>query len=281
MPTIRTISIRRAAVAALAGVMILSLLPATTMAGSTGTPKAVRQAEWRVLGEINRYRAIRGLAPYRMAHQARQAARQRSTEMRNLNYLSHHSPTGKHATTLLNQRGVRYQAGAENIGRIGFVSWQSAIDGMMGAWQGSSGHNASILSSGYNYIGIGVAKNDNVAYFTTIFLLQRDHTAPRSGMAASSSGISVAATPAGTRYVTVKWWGKDPVLQRNHAGIKHYTVQHKRVGGVKGWQTVKSRTLQTSLSMTLTKGHHKFRVRAVDRAGNVGKWKRPVLVRVG
>ena len=82
MPTFRTISIRRAAVAALAGVMILSLLPATAMAGSTAPTKAIRQAEWRVLGDINRYRATRGLAPYRMAQQARIAARKRSEPAR-------------------------------------------------------------------------------------------------------------------------------------------------------------------------------------------------------
>ena len=280
MPTFRTISIRRAAVAALAGVMILSLLPATAMAGSTAPSKAVRQAEWQVLGEINRYRASRGLAPYRMAQQARIAARMRSTEMRNLNYLSHHSPTGRHATTLLAQRGVKYQAGAENIGRISFLNWDVTIKGMMDGWKGSSGHNASILSKSFNYVGIGVAKSNRVAYFTTIFLLQRDHTKPVTGMSASATGMTVAATAAGTRYTTVKWWGKDPVLARNHAGIKYYTVQHKRVGGKKGWQTVRAKTLRTALSMTLTKGHHKFRVRAVDRAGNVGKWRRPLMVHV-
>ena len=42
----------------------------------------------------------------------------RSTEMRNLDYLPHHSPTGRQATTLLAKRGVRYQAGAENIGQL-------------------------------------------------------------------------------------------------------------------------------------------------------------------
>ena len=54
MPAFRSISIRRAAVAALAGVMILSLLPATAMASSSAASTAVKQAEWQVLSEINR-----------------------------------------------------------------------------------------------------------------------------------------------------------------------------------------------------------------------------------
>ena len=278
MPTFRTISIRRAAVAALAGVMILSILPATAMAGSSGASQAVRQAEWKVLGQINKHRATRGLAPYRMAQQARIAARQRSKEMRNLNYLSHTSPTGRHASVLLAQRGVSYQAGAENIGRITFSNWNSAIEGMMYGWRSSSGHNASILSKTFNYVGVGVARTDNIAYFTTIFLLQRDHTAPKSGMVASGSGISVAATTAGTRNVTVKWWGKDPVLARNHAGIKHFVVQHRRVGSGKGWKTLRWATTQKQLTRTLAEGAHQFRVRAVDRAGNKGNWRRPLKV---
>ena len=266
--------------AALAGVMILSLLPATVMASSSGPSTAVKQAEWQVLSEINKYRASRGLAPLRMAQQARIAARQRSSEMRDYGILSHTSPTGNHASTLLARRGVKYQAGAENIGRVTFHDWDHAIEGTMFGWKNSSGHRQSLLSKDFNYVGIGVARSNNVAYFTAIFLLQRDHTAPRSGMVASASGITVAASPAGVQRVTVKWWGRDPLLQRNHAGIRGFTVQHRRVGGTKGWQTVRRNTLSHSLTMTLTDGRHQFRVRAVDKAGNVGSWRRPVTVTV-
>ncbi len=278
MPAFRTISIRRATVAALAGVMLLALLPATAMADDAPTP--ARQAEWKALSEINHYRASRGLAPLRMAQQARFVAQQRSSEMRDYGILSHTSPTGSHASTLLDRRGVQYQAGAENIGRVTFLDWDNAIDGVMYGWKNSSAHRASVLSDDFNYVGIGVARSNNVAYFTAIFLLQRDHTAPKSGMVASASGITVAASPAGVQRVTVRWWGRDPILQRNHAGIRSFTVQHRRVGGSKGWQTVRPSTLTRSLTMTLTEGRHQFRVRAVDKAGNVGNWRRPVTVNV-
>jgi uncharacterized protein YkwD len=267
-------------VAALAGAMILALLPATAMAGANDVPRATTQAEWQVLSEINHYRASRGLAPLRMAQAARVAARERSEEMSSRNYLSHSSPTGRDAATMLARRSVSYQAGAENIGRISFFGWDSAVKGIMNGWKNSAGHNQSILSNTYNYVGIGVARTENVAYFTTIFLLQKDHTAPKSGMVAAATGISVAATAAGARPVTVRWWGRDPMLQRHHAGIRSFTVQHKRVGGSTGWHTVKGKTLAHSMTMTLTKGKHKFRVRAVDRAGNVGNWRRPVTVTV-
>ena len=297
MPAFRTITVNRVAVAALVAAMLVSLVPATTMAGANDASEAVREAEWGVLGAVNHYRAKRGLAPVRMAQQARLAARDRSQEMASRSYLSHSSPTGKDAASLLAKYKVSYQAGAENIGRISFFDWNSAVDGIMGGWKGSSGHNATILSKDFNYVGIGVARSSSMAYFTTIFLKQKDHTAPRSGfvppkaqpkdqaaprsgMVAASTGITVAAREDGKKRVTIRWWGRDPKIATRHSGIKRFVVQHKRVGGKKGWTTIKKNTLTHKHTLTLTQGRHKFRVRAVDRAGNVGKWHRSLVVRV-
>ncbi len=293
MPTFRTITVNRVAVAALVTGMLLSLVPATTMAGAAEAPAAVREAEWEVLGAINHYRASRGLPSVRMAQQARVAARERSQDMRDHSYFSHSSPTGKDAASLLAKYNVRYQAGAENIGRTTFIDWDTSVGGMMGGWKGSSSHNATMLSKNYNYVGIGIARNGSSAWFTTIFLKQKDHTAPRSGflklkdnsaprsgMIAASTGISVRARDDGKRRVTIRWWGRDPKIATRHSGIRGFELQHKRVGGKKGWQTIKKSTLTHRLTLTVTKGRHKFRVRAVDKAGNVGKWHRPLLVRV-
>jgi uncharacterized protein YkwD len=293
MPAIRPITVNRAAVAALVAAMLILLVPATTLAGSGDASAAVRAAEWDVLGAINRYRASRGLSQVRMAQQARVAARDRSQDMRDHDYFSHSSPTGKDAATLLARYGVRYQAGAENIGRISFIDWDTSVAGMMGGWKGSSSHNATMLSKTYNYVGIGVARNGKSAWFTTIFLKQKDHTAPRSGflspkdqaaprsgMIAASTGISVKAREDGKKRVTIRWWGRDPKIATRHSGIERFVLQHKRVGGKKGWTTIKKNTLSHRLTLTLTQGRHKFRVRAVDKAGNVGKWHRPLVVRV-
>jgi uncharacterized protein YkwD len=293
MPASRTITVNRAAVAALVAAMLLTLVPAATMAGAADAPAAVREAEWQVLGAINHYRASRGLPGVRMAQQARVAARERSQDMRDHDYFSHSSPTGKDAASLLAKHNVSYQAGAENIGRITFIDWDTSVAGMMSGWKGSKSHNATMLSDSYNYVGIGIARNDTSAWFTTIFLKQKDHTAPRSGfvqpkdqaaprsgMVAASTGISVTAREDGKRRVTIRWWGRDPKIASRHSGIDRFVVQHKRVGGKKGWTTIKKNTLSHRMTLTLTQGRHKFRVRAIDNAGNVGKWHRPLLVRV-
>lgn len=265
--------------AALAGAMLLSIIPAaSTMAGVADAPKVVRQAEWNILARHNNYRASRGLAPLRMAQQARLAARQRSQEMKNLNYLSHTSPTGKHATTLLARRGVNYQAGAENIGRVSWLGWDAVNKGVMNAWKNSSGHRQNILSTNFNYVGVGIARNNSKVYFTVIFLLQKDHSAPQSGMLAASTGISVAAASDGSRNVTVRWWGRDRLLQRNTSGIRSFTVQYKKAGG--SWRTVREATLTKSLTKNLSEGAHFFRVRSVDNRGNRGSWGRTLRVTV-
>jgi len=276
MPSFRPISIRRAAAAALAGAMILSILPAATL-GATEPPREVKQAEWKVLGLMNHYRASRGLAPLRMAQQVRRVARDRSRDMRNKNYFAHGSPSGQSAGTMMHSRGIRHWGWGENIGRISFLGWDKTTRGMFEGWQGSSGHNRLLLTRDYNYVGVGIAKGGNAAYYTIVFVRQPDHTAPKSGMVASSTGLSVASGSGSTKAVTIRWWGADRKLQKYTSGMKGFTVQ-KRTSS--GWRTLKRNTKQRVMTLNLREGTHKFRVRAVDKRGNKGSWRRPLTVTV-
>jgi uncharacterized protein YkwD len=277
MTSLRTISIRRAAAAALVVVMTLSILPAATMAANVPSQE-IRTTEWRVLAEINRTRANRGLQPLRMAFGVRAAARERSNSMKSQNYFGHVAPNGVHIGHILNRRGIQHFDWGENIGWLTFLSpKQTAVD-MVEWWKGSPGHRRLMLSPNYNYVGIGVAREGRAAYITAVFASQRDHSAPRSGMIASSTGISVASGARASRGVTVRWWGRDRLLQHHTSGIKGFIVQHKRVGG--NWRTVRHMTTARQMTMNLVQGQHKFRVRAVDRGGNVGAWLLPVKVTV-
>ena len=66
--------------------------------------------------------------------------------------------------------------------------------------------------------------------------------------------------------MTLSWTGSD-----SGSGIASYDVRRSRNGGA--WQTIASRTTDTSLQTTVTPGHsYRFMVRARDRAGNVGSW---------
>jgi hypothetical protein len=256
--------------------MILSLLPAATL-GYNQPPKELKQAEWQVLSLMNHYRANRGLRPLRMANRVHLVARDRSRDMRNKGYFAHGSPTGESAGTLLHKRGVRHFGWGENIGWISFLGWDQTTRGMVDAWKGSSGHNRLLLTRDYNYVGIGIAKTKTSAYYTIVFVKQNDHTAPASGMVASSTGLSVASAEGGRRSVTVRWWGRDRLLQHSTAGIRGFTVQKRTRNG---WQTLRRNTLTHSLTANLAEGTHKFRVRAVDKRGNKGNWRRQLTVTV-
>ena len=157
---------------ALAMTLSLSLPPAEALAYDQ-PPKILRQAEWKALATINQLRADRGLRPLRMAHRVRLAARARSRDMRQHDYLSHVSPTGRDAAALLARRSIRYFAGSENIGRIHFVGWHRAAVGVAGAWFRSRGHRANLLSRDFNSVGIGAARDGDVVYWTAIFLRQQ------------------------------------------------------------------------------------------------------------
>jgi uncharacterized protein YkwD len=258
--------------------MILTVLPAATMAGSGTAPTVIKQTEWKVLGQMNRVRARHGLKPLRMAMRVRLTARDRSRDMRNRNYFDHESPTGLNAARMMNRRGVNYSLWSENIAWTGHVSLAGSADDIVRAWMGSAGHRRTLLSRDFNYVGVGLARSGNQTWYTTVFVRQRDHTAPIAGMRAVETGLAVSSGSAGARPVTVRWWGRDKVLQLNTAGIRSFKVQYRPVGGK--WRVVRRGTRAHSLTMTLAEGQHQFRVRAVDRNGNVGKWKRPLTVTV-
>ncbi len=278
MPASRTITVGRVATAALTAVMTLSLLPAATL-GYNEPPKELKQGEWKALAAINQLRENRGLKPLRMAFRVRLVARDRSRDMRQYDYFSHVSPSGRDAATLLSRRNVSYMSGSENIGWVSFMgSWEKTADAMVDAWFDSSGHRVNLLSRDVNYVGIGAARSGNAVYWTAIFVRQKDHTAPKAGMIASPTGLSLASNGAGKRNVTISWWGHDRALQRHTSGLKGFVVQKRNPNGT--WRTLRYMTKTRSLTLPLSRGTHKFRVRAVDNRGNKSGWRHPLTVTV-
>lgn len=276
MPTFRSITVRAAAAAALATVMTIALLPAATM-GATRTSPELVEAERQVLRLINDYRDAHGLAPLRMDHRVRRVARTRSRDMRDLSYFSHGSPTGQSAGTMMANRGIRHWGWGENIGRISFFGWDPTNRAMVGGWKASAGHDRMLLSRDYNYIGVGIARNAYAAYYTLVFVRQPDHTAPRAGLYYAGRGMSVAAAGSGSRAVTIRWWGRDRRLQKYTSGVRGFVVQQKTAHG---WKTLRRMTKKRQLTLNLDKGTYQFRVKAVDRRGNRGVWRKPLTVNV-
>jgi len=82
--------------------------------------------------------------------------------------------------------------------------------------------------------------------------------APRTGVS-----LSGTATP-----VTLKWTGADT----GGAGVARYELARSTDGGTT-WANVSTTLTTTSTNLTVaSSGTIRFRVRAVDRAGNIGAW---------
>jgi hypothetical protein len=78
------------------------------------------------------------------------------------------------------------------------------------------------------------------------------------------------------RRFSLRWAGRD----EGGSGLRSYALQVRAPGG--RWRTLKAQTLQRSYALHARRaGSYAFRVRAVDGAGNAGRWslRRAVLRR--
>lgn len=96
-----------------------------------------------------------------------------------------------------------------------------------------------------------------------------DATAPKATTPkpALRTGLSLEGTSTSQRLLmSIGWTGTDA-----GSGIASYDVQRSYDGGT--YLTIASATTATSTNWTMTPGHtYRFRVRARDKAGNVGAW---------
>jgi hypothetical protein len=131
-------------------------------------------------------------------------------------------------------------------------------------WKASAPHRALMMSTGYNYIGVGVARASNgTTYASIVFTDSADHT--------GAVGRNVSVSASGTT-VSYAWNGADVRLQKRTSGLRSFDVQYRVDGGT--WRTIRNDTTVLGLSLAnRERGHtYGFRVQAADRRGNLGRW---------
>lgn len=245
-------------------VLVGAGLPAATVAAGP-TSSELRAAESIVLKRINTERKDRGLRAIRMDGRIRAVAQARSQDMVDRAYFSHTDPDGKLPWDHLKDAGIAYYAAGEIIAMNGTSPIDAAAVRAVQQWMGSSGHKAQIVSTSFNYAGVGVAVAENGAsYWTVVFIEGADRTKPKATLTKASSAV-------GSSTAKLRWSGTDPKLVTHTAGLASYDVQRRTGGGT--WTTIRSRTTATSLTKSGTTGvRYEFRVRARDKAGNIGAW---------
>jgi len=129
-------------------------------------PSDIKNLETEVVKLINSERTKTGRAVLTENSNLSNAARLKSEDFVNNKYFSHESPTYGSPFNMLSSLGITYTAAAENI-----ASGQRSAEEVMKYWMNSPGHRANILSSSYNQIGVGVARDQNGnLYWTQLFI---------------------------------------------------------------------------------------------------------------
>jgi hypothetical protein len=219
--------------------------------------------ERSILGLVNSARADRGLQPLRVDNRLWDLAGDRASVMAAKNVMSH--TVAGSLRTSLNARRIQWYGFGEAIAWTSTSGSAAAAKALFALWKGSAPHWSILMSSHYNYIGVGLAyRSSNHRTFGAIVVTE---SKDRSGARAQMIHSDVAGVG-----VHWSWRGWDLALQTHTAGLRTYTIQQRTDSGP--WVTVVRATSATSRS-ALNKPHghwYGVRVRATDRAGNIGPW---------
>jgi uncharacterized protein YkwD len=266
----RPVTSRRSHLAPLLSLALLAAVlvaPAPAAAVDTLTVSA---AESAMVAALNADRTSHGLVPVRVDTRLMAIARARSADMVANNYFSHTQTDGRSVFDILSTSGITWFGAGEIIAVNNYPTFDTSLQRANLDWLNSPGHYAIVVSTSYNYVGVGLAVDTATGkkFWTAVYMKGPDRTGARATIRTPS--ISAGSTSA-RRRVRVSWSGADVQLQVLTSGLYTFRVQRRTDGG--SWVTVKSSTTRTALAFDLARHHkYQFRVRARDRAGNWGTW---------
>lgn len=132
--------------------------------GAAFDPAAAQQA-------INVYRAQKGLKPVTLNPKLSDAARGHSEDMAKSDRISHFGSDGSDAWDRVQRTGYPARLAAENV-----ATGQRSLNEVLTGWQQSSKHNANLLLSDAEEIGIAMVYKPNTQFktFWTLVLGARD-----------------------------------------------------------------------------------------------------------
>ncbi len=102
----------------------------------------------------NFFRQIEGISPLKESTSLNFVAQSKVSDMLNLQYFEHVSPSGEEASDLAHKHGYSFLLIGENLAMGDFENDED----MVRAWMDSPGHKANILKPSYTEIGVAVKK---------------------------------------------------------------------------------------------------------------------------
>ncbi len=259
---------RRFALFGVALLVLAVLAPAAVLAADP-SESSLKTAEASALTKINKQRTDRGLVKLRLDPRIAALARERAVYMASTDVLSHVHAGGLAVWDMMSAAGIEWYGAGEIIEYNTTASLTGSATTAVNGWLGSPPHKSIMLSTKYNYIGMGMAVSPSTGrrYWAGVFLTGPDRTGAWTRM----GSVSKHATSATKSRVTIHWSGADTKLQTLTSGFRYFQTQ-RRVDD-KAWFDYGT-TTKTSTTRSWTRGHvWQFRVRARDKAGNWGGWK--------
>jgi uncharacterized protein YkwD len=245
------------------GAALIAAMAVTAFAAPASAATSASTAEAMIIGWVNTDRAAAGLAPLRGDSDLAYIAGVRASRMASTNTMSH--TVGGNLANQLLYRDVQWYRYGETIGWSSSAWTVDAAKAIYRMWMSSSEHRALLMSTRFNYIGVGLAyRSSNSRTFASAVMTESlDHTRAVARMtAARRSGDDLYWS----------WNGYDPRLQTHTAGLRDFDVQYRI--GYGDWRIIRDNTWATSLTLPdrVHGRSYAIRVRATDRRGNVGKW---------
>ncbi len=271
-PLALLVSLALAGLLAIAGAGFAApALAATSGATASSTSASAPSSfENTLFGWINRDRVARGLRPLRMDGRLNDLAGSRAANLAAANVLSHQVAGGNIGTTL-SAWGMQWYRWGEAIGMTSYPYTTTAAGYLYGMWKHSAEHWALLMSTSFNYVGVGVAyRSSNRTTWASIVLTESlDHTRPGARMTGSGrSGTTI----------WFGWRGWDPLLQTHTAGLRNFDVLYRVDSGT--WRLIRSGTTGRSISLAGRAHGHSYavRVRSRDNRGNLSYWSSSLRV---
>ena len=276
VPTVPAPSRRRLASLALVAVLGAAIVaPGAAVATSITVDEAtLSAAESAMVAALNADRTALGLIPVRVDARLMAIARARSVDMVEKDYFSHTQPDGRNVFAILTEQAITWYTAGEIIAWNNYPM-DSTVSAANRQWMGSPGHKAIIISTNYNYVGVGlaIAPDTGKKVWTAVYLKGPDRTGAK--VAVYTPRVGAGATAA-TRSVKLAWSGYDPRLQVLTSGLRSYALQRRVDDGA--WTTILSSTTLRVTYQTLAVGHrYEFRIAARDWARNPGTWVTKVV----
>lgn len=120
-----------------------------------------------LLNLINNEREKNGLIKLQILPRLQEIAMTKAEDMVKSNYFSHESPNYGNPFNMMKNFGITYKSAGENI------AGNSSIEGAFNSWISSEKHKQNILSTAYNYIGIGISPSEKYGYIIVTMFIRK------------------------------------------------------------------------------------------------------------